>query len=68
MGWVEGARQNLLAVIGIIVAMIILPIVAYVSMKGSLTSRSELFDDDHMFDDDDDDYDDDDYDDDDDDY
>ena len=67
MGWVEGARQNLLAVIGIIIAMIVLPIVAYVSMKGALTGRSELFDDDHMFDDEED-YDDDDYDDDDDDY
>ncbi len=53
MGWVEGARQNLLAVIGIIIAMIVLPIVAYVSMQGALTNRSELFDDDLMFDDDD---------------
>ncbi len=71
MGWVEGARQNLLAVIGIIIAMIVLPVVAYVSMKGALTGRSELFDDEHMFDEDDDydeDYDDDDYDDEDDDY
>ena len=71
MGWVEGARQNLLAVIGIIIAMIVLPVVAYVSMKGALTGRSELFDDEHMFDEEDDydeDYDDDDYDDEDDDY
>lgn len=71
MGWVEGARQNLLAVIGIIIAMIVLPVVAYVSMKGALTGRSELFDDEHMFDEEDDydeDYDDEDYDDEDDDY
>ncbi|HJL60034.1 MAG TPA: hypothetical protein QF621_06755, partial [Candidatus Thalassarchaeaceae archaeon] len=51
MGWVEGARQNLLAVIGIIIAMIVLPIVAFVSMKGAITGRSELFEDDHLFDD-----------------
>tara|TARA_B100001750_G_scaffold111235_1_gene87863 strand:- start:340 stop:5337 length:4998 start_codon:yes stop_codon:yes gene_type:complete len=64
MGWVESARQNLLAVIGIIIAMIVLPIVAFVSMKGAITGRSELFEDDHLFDDeyddDDDEYDDDD--------
>ena len=64
MGWVEGARQNLLAVIGIIIAMIVLPIVAFVSMKGAITGRSELFEDDHLFDDeydeDDDEYEDDD--------
>ena len=51
--------------------MIVLPVVAYVSMKGALTGRSELFDDEHMFDEEDDydeDYDDEDYDDEDDDY
>lgn len=54
MGWVDTARQNMLAVIGIILAMIILPIVAFVSMKGAITGKSELFeDDDHLFDDDD---------------
>jgi hypothetical protein len=70
MGWVESARQNLLAVIGIIIAMIVLPIVAFVSMKGAITGRSELFEDDLLFDDEyedeDDDYEDDDYEDDDD--
>lgn len=65
MGWVEDARQNLLAVIGIIIAMIVLPIVAWVSLKGAITGESELFEDDHLFDDDDE-YDDDEYDDDDD--
>jgi hypothetical protein len=67
MGWVENARQNMLAVIGIIIAMLVLPIVAFVSMKGALTGRSELFEDDLLFEDDedyDDDYDDDDEDDD----
>ena len=57
LGWVEDARQNLLAVIGIIIAMIVLPIVAWVSLKGAITGRSELFEDDHLFDDDDDEYD-----------
>ncbi|MBT4058847.1 MAG: hypothetical protein HOE69_00865 [Euryarchaeota archaeon] len=52
MGWVENARQNLLAVIGIIIAMIVLPIVAFVSMKGAITGKSELFEDDHLFEDD----------------
>ena len=65
--WVENARQNMLAVIGIIIAMLVLPIVAFVSMKGALTGRSELFEDDMLFEDDDDydDEDDDEYDDDD---
>ncbi len=67
MGWVENARENMLAVIGIIIAMLVLPIVAFVSMKGALTGRSELFEDDLLLEDDedhDDDYDDDDEDDD----
>ena len=60
MGWVENARQNMLAVIGIIIALIILPIVAFVSMKGAITGKSELFEDDYLFDDEyDDEYDDD---------
>jgi len=64
MGWVENARQNMLAVIGIIIAMLVLPVVAFVSMKGALTGRSELFEDDMLFEDDEDyeDEDDDDYD------
>jgi hypothetical protein len=54
MGWVENARQNMLAVIGIIIAMLVLPVVAFVSMRGALTGRSELFEDDLLFEDDDD--------------
>ena len=51
LGWVENARQNMLAVIGIILAMIILPIVAFVSMRGAFTGSSELYEEDAFFED-----------------
>ena len=56
LGWIELARQNMLSVIAIVIAMIILPIVAAVSMRGGM--ETSVFEDDLYFDEDED-YDDD---------
>ena len=54
LGWIDQARQNPVAVIGIILAMIILPIVGAVSMRGGM--RTSVFEDDIFFDEEDEEY------------
>jgi hypothetical protein len=55
LGWVDLARQNMLTVIGIIIAMIILPVVWVVSMRGGV--GTSVFEDDLFYDEDEDYYD-----------
>ena len=55
LGWVDLARQNMLTVIGIIIAMIILPVVGVVSMRGGV--GTSVFEDDLFYDEDEDYYD-----------
>ena len=55
LGWVDLARQNMLTVIGIIIAMIILPVVGAVSMRGGM--ETSVFEDDLFYDEDEDYYD-----------
>ena len=53
MGWIDSWRKNPLTVIGILVAIILLPTIAVITWKTSLSSTSSLYDEELMYDDDD---------------
>ena len=53
MGWIDSWRQNPLTVIGVIFAMILLPIIAIITWKTSLSGSYNLYDEELHFDDDD---------------
>jgi len=55
MGWVDSWRQNPLTVIGVIIALILLPTIAVITWKTSLSTSSDLYDDELHYEDDEDD-------------
>ena len=44
LGWVDSWRQNPLTVIGVIFALILLPVIATITWKTSLSGSSSLYD------------------------
>ena len=58
MGWIDSWRQNPLTVIGVIFAMILLPIIAIITWKTSLSGSYNLYDEELHYDDEEDEWDD----------
>ena len=58
LGWVDSWRQNPLTVLGVLFTLILLPIIARITWKTSLSGSTSLYDEELMYEDEDDDYDD----------
>ena len=54
LGWVDSWRQNPLTVLGVLFTLILLPIIARITWKTSLSGSTSLYDEELMYEDDDD--------------
>ena len=53
LGWVDSWRQNPLTVIGVIFALILLPVIAIITWKTSLSGSTSLYDEELIYEDED---------------